>query len=126
MILGISVNKIFMMLNFWWLDRRSHQESLGAVMWQSQCERVSRFSGCICLLTHLPYSPDLAPGDFYLFGRLESDLQGKWTMTPSSRLFGSGYTTNHKPFLKRASGCFQNGKNVLTPEGSTLTTDMCE
>ena len=30
------------------------------------------------LLTHLPYSPDLAPSDFYLFGRLKSDLQGLW------------------------------------------------
>jgi len=28
------------------------------------------------LLTHPPYSPDLAPRDFYLFGRLKSDLQG--------------------------------------------------
>ena len=46
---------------------------------------------------------------------------------PSSRLFGSGYATNHKPFLKRASGSFQNvGKIVLTLEGSTLKTDMCK
>ncbi|PNF32834.1 hypothetical protein B7P43_G04338 [Cryptotermes secundus] len=28
------------------------------------------------LLTHPPYSPDLAPSDFYLFGRLKLDLQG--------------------------------------------------
>ena len=28
------------------------------------------------VLTHPPYSPDLAPCDFYLFGRLKSDLQG--------------------------------------------------
>jgi len=28
------------------------------------------------LLTHPPYSPDLAPSDFYLFGGLKSDLQG--------------------------------------------------
>jgi len=28
------------------------------------------------LLTHPPYSPDLSPSDFYLFGRLKSDLQG--------------------------------------------------
>jgi hypothetical protein len=28
------------------------------------------------LLTHPQYSPDLAPSDFYLFGRLKSDLQG--------------------------------------------------
>jgi len=28
------------------------------------------------LLTHPLYSPDLAPSDFYLFGRLKSDLQG--------------------------------------------------
>jgi hypothetical protein len=27
---------------------------------------------------------------------------------PSSRQFGSGYAANHKPFLKTASGCFQN------------------
>jgi hypothetical protein len=46
---------------------------------------------------------------------------------PSSRLFGSGYAANHKPFLKTASGCFQNVvKQVLTPEGSTLKTDMCK
>ena len=46
---------------------------------------------------------------------------------PSPRLFGSGYAANHKPFLKRPSGCFQNvGKNVLTPEGSMLKTDMCK
>ena len=46
---------------------------------------------------------------------------------PSSRLFGSGYAAYDKPFLKRASGCFQNiGKIVLTPEGSTLKTDMCK
>jgi hypothetical protein len=46
---------------------------------------------------------------------------------PSSRLFGSGYAANNKPFLKRESGCFQNvGKNVLTPDGSTLKTDMCK
>jgi hypothetical protein len=28
------------------------------------------------LLTHPPYSPDLATSDFYLFRRLKSDLQG--------------------------------------------------
>ena len=28
------------------------------------------------LLTRPSYSPDLAPSDFYLFGRLKSDLQG--------------------------------------------------
>jgi hypothetical protein len=40
------------------------------------------------------------------------------TTPPSSRLFENGYAANHKPFLKRASGCFQNvGKNVLTPGG---------
>jgi hypothetical protein len=56
--------------------------------------------------------------------RAESGLR---TTTPSSRLFGSGYAANHKPFLKRASGCFQNvGKNVLTLEGSILKTDMCK
>ncbi|PNF14690.1 hypothetical protein B7P43_G10269 [Cryptotermes secundus] len=81
------------------------------------------------LLTLPPYSPDLAPSDFYLFGRLQSDFQGMrlWTTTPSSRMFGSEYAANHKTFLKRGSGCFQNvGKNVLTPEGSTLKTHMCK
>jgi hypothetical protein len=37
---------------------------------------------------------------------------------PSSRLFGSGYAANHKPFLKRASGCFQNvGKKCVDSGG---------
>jgi hypothetical protein len=46
---------------------------------------------------------------------------GLRTTTPSSRLFGIGYAASHKPFLKRASGCFQNvGKSVLIPEGSTF------
>ena len=46
---------------------------------------------------------------------VENELHDSW---PSSRLFGSGYAANHKPFLKRATGCFQNvGKIVLTPEG---------
>jgi len=59
--------------------------------------------------------------------RMENEPHDRRTMTPSSRLLGSGYAANHKPFLKRASGCFQNvGKNVLTLEGSTLKTDMCK
>lgn len=29
------------------------------------------------LLEHPPYSPDLAPSDYYLFGRLKADLRGK-------------------------------------------------
>ena len=59
--------------------------------------------------------------------RVENEPHDRRTTTPSSRLFGSGYATNHKPFLKRASGCFQNvGKNVSTPEGSTLKADMCK
>jgi hypothetical protein len=48
-------------------------------------------------------------------------------MTRSSRLFGSVHTANHKPFLKRASGCFQNvRKNVVTLGGSMWKTDMCK
>jgi histone-lysine N-methyltransferase SETMAR len=81
------------------------------------------------LLTHPPYSPDLAPSDFYLFGRLKSDLQGMRFADNDAviQTVRSGYAANHKTFLKRASGCFQNvGKNVLTPEGSTLKSDMCK
>ena len=56
---------------------------------------------------------------------VENEPHGRRTTTPSSRLFGCGYAANRKPFLKMSSGCFQNvGKNVLTPEGSTLKTDM--
>lgn len=67
------------------------------------------------LLPHLPYSPDLVPSDFYLFGRLKSDLEGMRFADndASSTLFGSGYAANRKTFMKKALGCFQNvGKNV--------------
>ncbi|PNF41429.1 hypothetical protein B7P43_G13783 [Cryptotermes secundus] len=57
------------------------------------------------LLTHPPYSPDLVPSDFYLFGRLKSDLQGMWfcgqrrrhpdcsgmDTPPTTSLFGGGH-----------------------------------
>jgi hypothetical protein len=37
---------------------------------------------------------------------------------PSSRLFRSGYAANHKRFLKRESGCFQNiGKKCVDSGG---------
>ncbi|PNF35761.1 hypothetical protein B7P43_G12236 [Cryptotermes secundus] len=81
------------------------------------------------LLTHPPYSPDLAPSDFYLFGRLISDLQGKRFVDNDAVIQTVREWIRHqlKPFFKRASECFQNiGKNVLTLEGSTLKTDMCK
>ena len=81
------------------------------------------------LLTHPLYSPNLVPSDFYLFGRLKSDLQGIW-FADNDAVIQTVWEWIHcqpQAFLKRASGCFRNvGKNVLTPEGSTLKTDMCK
>ncbi|GBP17736.1 Histone-lysine N-methyltransferase SETMAR [Eumeta japonica] len=30
------------------------------------------------ILAHPPYSPDIAPYDFYLFPKIKETLQGKW------------------------------------------------
>ncbi|PNF20109.1 hypothetical protein B7P43_G04790 [Cryptotermes secundus] len=80
------------------------------------------------LLTHPPYSPNLAPSDFYLFGRLKSDLQGMQFVDDAViQTVREWKCRQPQAFLKMASGCFQNiGKNVLTLEGSTLKTDMCK
>jgi hypothetical protein len=36
--------------------------------------------------THPPYSPDLAPSDFFLFGHVKGKLMGYRTETPSELL----------------------------------------
>ncbi|PNF40120.1 hypothetical protein B7P43_G09982 [Cryptotermes secundus] len=81
------------------------------------------------LLTHPPYSPDLAPCDFYLFGKLKSDLQGMWFVDNDAVIQTVQEWISCQPqvFFFWASGCFQKvEENVLTPEGSTLKTDMCK
>jgi len=140
---------------------------------------------------HIRHTVPIWPQVISTFSEGSNQAYGLRTTTPSSRLFGSGYAANHKPFdveyvygfvwwgsaskvddvtalpsrhkmadmcyygnvmtttwwwlcvfyifnstvidwtcfrfLKMASGCFQNaGKIVLTPEGSTLKTDMCK
>lgn len=42
---------------------------------QDNVTAYSAFSVRI-VLEHPPYSPDLAPGDFYLFPKIKSDLKG--------------------------------------------------
>ncbi|PNF28556.1 hypothetical protein B7P43_G12916 [Cryptotermes secundus] len=42
-------------------------------------------------LTHPPYSPNLAPSDFYLFGRLKSDLQGMQFVDDATSHFLKGH-----------------------------------
>ncbi len=32
----------------------------------------------VCTITHPPYSPDLAPSDFWLYPRLKRGLKGRW------------------------------------------------
>ena len=42
----------------------------------------------VCVLNHLPYSPDLAPCDFYLFSKLKLKVKGCFSMSfrPSKQL----------------------------------------
>jgi hypothetical protein len=71
-------------------------------------------------LTHPPYSPDLAPSDFYLFGRLKSDLQGMRFADNDAVIQTVREWIRRQPqaFLKRASGCFQNvGKKYVDSGG---------
>jgi hypothetical protein len=77
------------------------------------------------LLTHPPYSPDLAPSDFYLFGKLKSDsrfadnnavMQTVWEWIRSQP----------KAFFEKGIRMLPERWKKLTPEGSTLKTDMCK
>ena len=51
--------------------KRTNWEPRGS--WQQE----SRGEDCFELLPHPPYSPDLAPSDYYLFADLKKILQGK-------------------------------------------------
>ncbi|PNF20424.1 hypothetical protein B7P43_G08132, partial [Cryptotermes secundus] len=80
------------------------------------------------LLTHPPYSPNLAPSDFYLFKRLKSDLQGM-RFVDDAVIQTVWEWIHHQPqaFFKKGIRILpERWKKVLTLEGSTLKTDMCK
>jgi histone-lysine N-methyltransferase SETMAR len=60
-----------------WIDRLLilHQDNAPA-HFSLRVSKILAGKGS-CALDHLPYSPDLAPGDFWLFPELKSVLKGK-------------------------------------------------
>ncbi len=52
----------------------------------------------IKLIEHLPYSPDLAPADFFLFPKVKRELAG----SPSPRIHSSGCAKYHCGGLHQA------------------------
>ncbi|PNF13621.1 hypothetical protein B7P43_G17418 [Cryptotermes secundus] len=60
------------------------------------------------LLTHPPYSPDLAPSDFYLFGRLKSDLQGMQFVDDDAVIQNVREWIHHQP-----QNFFEKGTRML-------------
>ncbi len=81
------------------------------------------------LLTHPPYSPDLAPSDFYLFGRLKSDLQGMRFADNDAVIQTVREWIRRQPqafFEKGIRMLPERWKNCVDSGGSTLKTDMCK
>ena len=73
----------------------------------------------INILTHPPYSPDIAPSDFWLFGRIKQSL-GKTRFTDASELEAavlditnkitkSEITKVYVEWIRRLNICIENG-----------------
>ena len=53
--------------------------TLGVLLLQDNAPAVAMTAATVCgfeILPHPPYSPDMAPSDFYLFPKLRSHLRG--------------------------------------------------
>lgn len=75
------------------------------------------------VIPHPPYSPDLAPSDFYLFGPMKSNLRGQrfddldevkaalklWVRQCSAEFFQSGF----QAWTKRWSKCIERGGDYV-------------
>jgi hypothetical protein len=78
------------------------------------------------VLSHPPYSPDLAPSDHHLFGwRGFEEARDSGIMMRSLQLCKVGYTSNQKPSSKLESRSFQNiGTSVWQSTGTTLKSSV--
>ena len=66
---------------------------------------MATIEGCgLTLLSHPPYSPDLAPSDFYLFNNLKRNLRGQRYETKDELRDAVTSFLNEKPpeFFKKA------------------------
>ena len=84
-------------------------------------ECVTKFGWTV--LSHPPYSPDLAPSDFYLFGPLKDALRGqrfpdnnaviaavkKWTASAGADFYDQGITA----LVHRWQKCIENGGDYV-------------
>ena len=71
------------------------------------------------LLPHPPYSPDIVPSDFFLFGRLKVIWRecGLSVTTQWSRMFRNGYTSNQRTFRKRVKTVAKTLKKCTVANG---------
>jgi [histone H3]-lysine36 N-dimethyltransferase SETMAR len=78
---------------------------------------MSSIEGCgLCLLAHLPYSPDLAPSDYHLFNHLKRALRGQHFATKEDLKDAvSNFFAQHPPkfFEKAFLDLVVRWKNVL-------------
>ena len=79
------------------------------------------------VMAHLPYSPDLAPSDYYLFGPLKEALRGRrftldWEVKQAVHAW---LTAQPKTFFWRASGSLCNdGPSALKSKGIMLKNNV--
>ena len=64
-------------------------------------------------LPHPPYSPDLAPTDFHVFGPLKEAMGGKSFRSGESRRCMSGCTVSQKTFFLEVSMHFQSAGTLV-------------
>ena len=64
-------------------------------------------------LSHLPYSPDLAPSDFHVFGPLKEAIGGKSFRSNESRWCMSGCALSQKTFFLEVSMHFRSAGTLV-------------
>jgi histone-lysine N-methyltransferase SETMAR len=91
---GYYVSEVLTPLSEWWCERGGgkfrkrivHAEN--ARLQKATVSQQFMAGNAMVLAVHPPYSPDLAPSDFYLLGHVKGLLRG-WSFEAGERLFSA-------------------------------------
>ena len=73
-------------------------------------------------LNHPPYSPDMAPTDFFLFANLKKDLRGRWFETEELKLAVQEWFDTHPESFYREgiSKLYDHYSRVINSKGGYI------